>query len=1196
MTTMPTATTVFQGRLDPNLQLFESSAPTITIGMDALLQWLRTFNPTQQWHQKASSAPIVVNDVTSWFPSDECAVFYDPPKYCNEPENNHKCRLRKPLTYAALQRQIKKCPSFGTNEKPAVVAILLPPCCMAEMAVVLVSLLAQPNVTVAPLDYSMTHTKLKAALQQLACTALVSTTDMLLRLRDVAVADGKDDLLETLDTVYSIEPTAQTVGVPIWTWEKKDESSRSTTQSQNNGTTMTPALLLRTSGTTSTPKVVPLTLNNLLYNALCLASSLRLRRDDIGCNAMPLHHIGGISCALLSVLVSGSSIIMARGTFQPDNFLECLASKQPTWYYGVPSMHKALILTAKARNGNSSMPNGLRFIRSGASYLSPDVAYELSKTFGGCKVIPTYSMSECMPICSGHDTPVTWHSSDKHKDDDSINERRKNVSVGPPIGCDLAIVHADGTILSYGQVGEVALRGSGVMGAYAGISTEESHTPSGWLLTGDAGVMDRKGNVTLTGRLKEVIKKGGEQVWPREIDRIVERVPGVDVAVAFGVPNPLWGEEVAVAVVASNTHLVESTLLKQDILAACKTELESVAVPSQIVIVQSTQSLPKGSTGKYLRTQMATHLGIEAVDVAAYNALENMAAGGRDREDEMAFIAHPSSALNGVRFLVACFVVQLHIGLYPSIAWLKIQSFSFNMIIFFLLGALQLACTTRTVKLQWSKFVGVKIGSMHALFIVTQLIALPSYLLFTCGSDGYSETFDDKSCAETLPYVIPAFLFKTATGLLPLDFANPPAWFQGVFYVFLMLFPFLNARLRSNRRLKCIFVVNMLIATFAFVPLFNVAGMTDLNYTILSWLPTLVCGMIAGYAFVQSATMRKRLGEEDATIPVLLRPKVWGWITDVLSVLFLLVQVANVMLSSDCLYVAAETFKAIRPEEDMPSNTFEMLNTTYYRACSITYDEFVEFVHTTEDDNVFFGRWGTTAGVLLGFCRMATPAVLVWLYGMSHGQGLTARVFNNAILQKLSHLAYPMYLLHVPIGRYYWYATRGTTAEHWWNVAGGFPLPVEWWEVPIIIVICLILGYLMDHYLVQHLSRYTVKYGVVVCEWIMKWCCGCCCGSKAHQTDETASPDETSHLVVVQTLVEGLTGSSHVDASTELRDLGLDSLGATALLGILKANIPAARRLSLPCLANMTTVGDLIEYLEAQEPPEQLFDVEDLGV
>lgn len=142
--------------------------------------------------------------------------------------------------------------------------------------------------------------------------------------------------------------------------------------------------------------------------------------------------------------------------------------------------------------------------------------------------------------------------------------------------------------------------------------------------------------------------------------------------------------------------------------------------------------------------------------------------------DEMT--TSPSTALNGARFVVACFVVQLHVGLFPSLGWMKVQSFSVKMIFFFLLGAFQLACTTRTSNLAWAQFVGTKIGAMHAWFMVAQIFALPSLLLFLCGSNGYLENFEeDATCSTELPFMIPAFVFKTLTGLLRLDETNPPA-------------------------------------------------------------------------------------------------------------------------------------------------------------------------------------------------------------------------------------------------------------------------------------------------------------------------------------------------------------------------------------------------------------------------------------
>jgi acyl carrier protein len=290
------------------------------------------------------------------------------------------------------------------------------------------------------------------------------------------------------------------------------------------------------------------------------------------------------------------------------------------------------------------------------------------------------------------------------------------------------------------------------------------------------------------------------------------------------------------------------------------------------------------------------------------------------------------------------------------------------------------------------------------------------------------------------------------------------------------------------------------------------------------------------------------------------------------------------------LYVQAKTFEEMRPGQELPDDSYRNDGTLYVRACSITYDEFVDYVHTEEaDDSINMGRWGTDLGSILGYVRIATPLVLLWLYGMAYGHGLTARIMKTFILQRLAHLAYPLYLLHVPIGRYYWYITRGPEAEHWWLDAAGFPIPLDWYEVILVILIGLVLGHFLDRYLVPYLSKYTVSFGVTTCQFIARRFIGClrrnCCCCTPPPTDIGAMDEQPirTNLDKVQKLVEDLTGSGKINRATHLKDLGLDSLGATALLGIIKASIPTAQSLTTAKLIAMTTVGELVEFLDAQE-------------
>ena len=230
----------------------------------------------------------------------------------------------------------------------------------------------------------------------------------------------------------------------------------------------------------------------------------------------------------------------------------------------------------------------MRFIQSGAAHLPYNTARELAEIFDTV-VIPTYSMSECMPICSSHDEPVI----DDGRAEDVCGKENDLMTVGPPLGCSLAIFDENDQVLPYSIVGEVCIRGPGVIQGYIGIPYHESHTIDGWFRTSDMGMLDTSGRLVLSGRKKELIKRGGEQIWPNEIDEVIEGMKGIKTAVSFGVANDLWGEEVQVAVVMeedinlidrkTTSHMITEMRLRRQTffihhLKACfKGQLENIS-------------------------------------------------------------------------------------------------------------------------------------------------------------------------------------------------------------------------------------------------------------------------------------------------------------------------------------------------------------------------------------------------------------------------------------------------------------------------------------------------------------------------------------------------------------------------------------------------------------------------------------------
>jgi len=1081
-------------------------------GIEDLLKILSSSSVLNNW--EGSVEALDEEKVLTWFPCDDRVAFY-------VPNENHNDVMA--VTYRQLQENIRRCPKFQERT----VAIILPNDAMASMATALLCVMNQS--TAVPLDCRMAPSRLMEALEQLEATSIVTTPEIW-----ESIQGQRPDRI--INEVRYIRQTP--AGDITWTFIKGIPPKSAAPSGQR------PMIMLRTSGTTAQPKIVPLTGKNLLYNALCISSSLELTRDDIDLNAMPLYHIGGISCALLSVLVSGSSVFW-HGSFDPARFLDELSMYDPvvpTWYYGVPTMHKALMWTMKT----GKVKNNLRFIRSGAAHISHETAMQMSRQFDAA-VLPTYSMSESMPVCSCQ-TAIVHNQQDYAAVD----------TVGVPIGRSAKIVDTSGRTLRLGGgFGEVAIRGPGVMSAYQGISPEATHTPDGWLLTGDIGYLDGEGNLFLKGRTKEVIKRGGEQVWPIQIDDIVQQIKGVREAVAFGVPNELWGEEVAVAVVLDEG--VERDTIQGHIIEVCSKKLDPYAVPVQVIVVQTTDELPKGRTGKYLRNDMAKHLGIHAVDLAAQGALQRTESLSKTSET-----LPPSEALNGIRFIVACFVVQIHVGLYPNLGWIKAQSYSLNMIAFFVLGAFQLTCNVGgNVLDQWARFVGTKIGAMHALFVIVQFLALPSFLLFQCGAGGYKETFEDGCDGNFWASNMAKFFFATATGIIVENPVNPVTWFQSAFYTFLLLFPLLDKWFRhisSCGQAVWLAVLGALSSVIAAVVFFTAPQNEPLNilvnFTVVGWLPTLLSAMILGYMFTRST---ERIA------------KGWAVATDILSIVLLLLLITAIR-QPDCLTIRKETFADMRQGEEIPPD-----NSDYVYTCDITYDEFVEFIHPDpEDPNT--GRFVTPFSGLFGFLRVGTPLMFLWIFGLSFGRGITAWMLEARVLSSLSHLAYSVYLLHVPIARYYWMATRGREAEFWWPMAASYPFPLEWYELLVIIGICVALGALIDKFLTPRLMPHSVKLGVAVLNCLSR--CMCCCCSRrgvAASAGDEATPPSTYNEI--QQFVKGLT-SLDVSRDTNLRDLGLDSLGATALLGTIRASVDKASDLRMRDLVQCETVGELADILD----------------
>ena len=348
------------------------------------------------------------------------------------------------------------------------------------------------------------------------------------------------------------------------------------------------ALALHTSGTTSRPKLVPLTHANLLASARQIAATLALTPEDRCLGVMPLFHIHGLVASTLATLAAGGSLVCPPGFLAP-RVLDWLDEFRPTWLTAVPTMHQAILARARQPGARARLPR-LRFLRSSSASLPPSLLRDLEETFA-CPVVEAYGMTEASHQIASNQLPPG---------------RRRAGTVGVASGPEVAVVDAAGTRLAAGQVGEVVLRGPGVCRGYAGAPEATAAAFFGdWFRTGDQGHLDEEGVLTLTGRLKELINRGGEKISPREIDEVLLEHPAVRQAVAFAMPHPSLGEDVAAAVVLHPGQAADERDLREHVAA----RLAPFKVPARLVLVDA---IPMGPTGKLQRLGLAAALGVEA--------------------------------------------------------------------------------------------------------------------------------------------------------------------------------------------------------------------------------------------------------------------------------------------------------------------------------------------------------------------------------------------------------------------------------------------------------------------------------------------------------------------------------------------------------------------------------------------------------
>ena len=484
---------------------------------------------------------------------------------------------RPSLTYQGLRDHVQRTVvtlnrlGIGRNDR---VAIVLPN--GPQMATAFVAIAA--GATTAPLNPAYRKAEFEFYLTDLGAKALL------------VEAGSKSPALEVAAALQiPVLEISTAADAPAGLFEIKLASDALASQPATNAGFAEPddiALVLHTSGTTSRPKIVPLTQRNVCASARNVSKNLTLTPTDRCLNIMPLFHIHGLIAAVSSSLYAGASVCCTPG-FDALQFFAWMAEAKPTWYTAEPTMHQA-ILTRAGRNAEIIDNTKLRFIRSSSSSLPTPVMEELERTFGA-PVIEAYGMTEAAHQMASNPLPP---------------RPRKPGTVGVAAGPEVAIMDQQGSLLPADAVGEIVIRGINVTPGYENNpkANAENFT-NGWFRTGDQGSMDADGYLTISGRLKEIINRGGEKISPREVDDVLMEHPAVRQVVTFAMPHAKLGEDVAAAVVLREGVGVTERELRD--FAA--TRLADFKVPRKILFLEE---IPKGATGKLQRIGLAEKLGI----------------------------------------------------------------------------------------------------------------------------------------------------------------------------------------------------------------------------------------------------------------------------------------------------------------------------------------------------------------------------------------------------------------------------------------------------------------------------------------------------------------------------------------------------------------------------------------------------------
>jgi acyl-CoA synthetase (AMP-forming)/AMP-acid ligase II len=428
---------------------------------------------------------------------------------------------------------------------------------------------ARADIVVAPVDPALPAAERRARTDMLG--ARVTLTDARQIDRGASPGDCPTWFLDETEGANSCAKPAVRLVVP--------DSARGV-DAPVAGLTNRDALIMFTSGTTGTPKMVPWTHDNIAASIAGIAGAYQLTPSDATVAVMPLFHGHGLIAALLATLATGGRVVLpARGRFSAHTFWDDVAAVDATWYTAVPTIHQILLSRAAVDPPRGYRPR-LRFIRSCSAPLTPATAQLIEATLKA-PVLAAYGLTEAT-----HQATSVRLSDDQHT---------RLETVGTPTSLTVRIVDGNGKTCPMGVTGEIWFRGPTVVRGYldnpAGTA---SAFVDGWLRTGDLGEVDSHGILTVTGRIKELINRGGEKISPEHVEDVLTSYPGVAQAAVFGVPDAVYGEKVSAIVVARRGLRLDPT----DLTSYCQTRLAAFEIPERITFANRLPLTAKGSVDR----------------------------------------------------------------------------------------------------------------------------------------------------------------------------------------------------------------------------------------------------------------------------------------------------------------------------------------------------------------------------------------------------------------------------------------------------------------------------------------------------------------------------------------------------------------------------------------------------------------------